>query len=229
MPVAFASARGGWGAVASPAPTAPAAPNTTPTPADNGGQIAVPNTSPEGATTQPATGQPFRAFASQAELDDFVKGSKSQAERAAIRKLAKDLGFEDAEEMRQALQSLRQGQGGGGEPSNTPETTATTTPAEGPNASARLAMAVKVGAELNLPVALINRLQGDTEEAMRADAQALLALVGSGGHRGPGIPPVPAGNSPVTFTRTQLQDAKFVRDNAAAIRQAAAQGRIVNS
>lgn len=231
MPVAFASVRGGWGAAASPAPAAPAATNTTPTPADNGGQIAVPNTSPEGATTQPATGQPFRAFASQAELDDFVKGSKSQAERAAIRKLAKDLGFEDAEEMRQALQSLRQGQGGDGPaPSpSTPETTATTTTAEGPSASARLAMAIKVGAEMNLPAALINRLQGDTEEEMRADAQQLLGMVGSGATRGPGIPPVPAGNSPVTFTRTQLQDAKFVRANAAAIRQAHAQGRIVNS
>lgn len=229
MPVEFASARGGWGAAASPAPAAPAAPTTTPTPADNGGQIAVPNTSPEGATPA-ATGQPLRSFATQAELDDFVKGAKSQAERAAIRKLAKDLGFEDAEEMRQTLQSLRQGQGGDGTPPpNTPESDATAASAGGPNASARLALALKVGAELNLPVALINRLQGDTEDEMRADAQALTALMGSGASRGPGVPPVPAGNRAVTFTRAQLQDPKFVRANAEAIQQAAREGRIVNN
>jgi hypothetical protein len=66
---------------------------------------------------------------------------------------------------------------------------------------------------------------------MKADAESLQALIGRGtpAARGPGIPPVPAGNQPVTFTAAQLGDAKFVRENANAIRQAATQGRIVRS
>lgn len=93
-------------------------------------------------------------------------------------------------------------------------------------------MAIKVGSELNLPVALVGRLQGDTEEAMKADAQTLLGLMDGnrpGNAHAPGIPPVPQAGQQITFTRTQLQDAKFVRANAEAIRKAAAEGRIVNS
>lgn len=193
---------------ATPAPSAPATPSAEPT---------------------QQTQEPYRAFASQDELDTFVKGAKSQAERSAVRKLAKDMGFEDADEMREALASLRQAQGG-----QQPAQPGAESPAQTaqPNADAtRLSMALKVGAELNLPAALISRLQGDSEEAMKADAEALIGLMGSGtpASRGPGIPPVPAGNQPVTFTRAQLGNAKFVRENADAIRQAAAQGRIVNS
>lgn len=211
-------------------------PNTPPTPAAGqpGGAVPTPQATPApsapatpAADTQPT--QPYRAFASQAELDEFVKGAKSQAGRAEIRKLAKDLGFEDADEMRDALATLRRAQGGG-QP-NTPGAEPPTTTAQPSADVTRLQLALKVGAELNLPAALIGRLQGDTEEAMKADAESLQALMGSGtpAARGPGIPPVPAGNQPVTFTREQLGDAKFVRANADAIRQAAAQGRIVNS
>lgn len=133
--------------------------------------------------------------------------------------------------MRDALATLRHAQGGGNLPPAPPATEPPATTASTSAETARLQMALKVGAELNLPAALINRLQGDTEAAMKADAESLVALMGSGtpANRMPGIPPVPAGNQPVTFTRTQLQDAKFVRENAEAIRQAASQGRIVNS
>lgn len=214
--------------------TTPTATPPTPAAGQPGGAVPTPpaTPAPQAQGQQPAAetpAQPYRAFASQDELDGFVKSAKSQAERAAVRKLAKDMGFEDADEMRETLQGLRRAQGGeqpaqpGAEP---PTQTAQ------PNAdAARLQLALKVGAELNLPAALIGRLQGETEEAMKADAEALQALMGGGtpASRGPGIPPVPAGNQPVTFTRAQLGNAKFVRENAEAIRQAAAQGRIVNS
>lgn len=200
--------------------------------------------SPAQPVTPPAAApQPYRAFADQKELDDFVKGAKTQAERSAIRKLAKDLGFEDADEMRDTLAALRQAQGGG--KPNTPEAQAqpaapgTSPAATAPNGGAvdstgaRLQMALEVGVELGLPATLIARLQGNDKEAMKADAQSLLALFGGNGgtqqSRGPGIPPVPPSNQAVTFTRTQLRDAKFVRENADAIRKAQAEGRIVES
>lgn len=234
MAIDFSPKRG-----STPTAAANAGTGTTPagaqTPAPNGGQPGQAAT-PTGATATPA-GQPFRSFTDQRELDAFVQGSKSQAERAAVRKLAKDMGFEDADEMREALQGLRQAQGG-----TVPMPAATATPsAPGTSGSvfappgadqvaARLQTALKVAAELNLPVALIARLQGASEEEMKADAQALLAVMGgSAAPRAPGIPAVPATGQQITFTRTQLQDPKFVRDNAAAIRKAHAEGRIVNS
>ena len=204
---------------------------TTPTPADNG---ATTQQGQPPATTTPATPaaeQPYKAFANQAELDSFVKGAKTQAERAGVRKLAKDLGFEDVDEMRETLASLRQAQGGGAaaSPGVAPETP--TSQATSQPDAARLQMALAVGTKLNLPAALIGRLQGGTEAEMEADATTLLGLMGGGAtqQRVPGIPPVPAGNQPVTFTQTQLQDPKFVRANIEAIRKASAEGRIVRS
>lgn len=127
--------------------------------------------------------------------------------------------------MRDALATLRQAQGAGAQAQpNTPET-----PAPASTQPNRLEMALAVGAELNLPVALINRLQGSTPEEMKADAQVLLGLMSNGQARAPGIPPVPAGTTPVTFTATQLKDPAFVREHAAAIQKAYAEGRIVRS
>lgn len=210
------------GAATTPATPAPAANGAT-TPA---GTQAPAQQAP--ATPAPAAAQPYRAFADQKELDDFVKGAKTQAERAGIRKLAKDLGFEDVDEMREALGTLRQAQGAGAQAQpNQPETPAAA--GTQANDAARLQMALTVGTKLNLPVALIGRLQGTTPEEMEADAQTLLALMGNGQARAPGIPPVPAGNTPVTFTATQLKDADFVRKNVAAIQAAAREGRIVRS
>lgn len=206
-------------------PNVPAGqPNGQPTPAATPAPSA-PATPPAEAGEQPQ--EPYRAFASQDELDNFVKGAKSQAERAAVRKLAKDMGFEDADEMREALATLRQSQGGGDQSPNTPGAESPATTAKPDAEATRLQLALKVGAELNLPAALISRLQGDTEEAMKADAEALKALVGSGtpASRGPGIPPVPEGNRPVTFTAEQLSDPAFVRENAQAIRQSRAMSR----
>lgn len=195
-----------------PAPTTPATPAPSSGPPVTGGATA-------------AAVQPYRAFADQKELDDFVKGAKTQAERSAIRKMAKDLGFEDADEMREALGTLRQAQGAGaGAQPNTPET-----PAAASNQPNRLEMALAVGTELNLPIALVNRLQGNTPEEMKADANILLGLMSNGQARPPGIPPVPAGTTPVTFTATQLKDPAFVREHTAAIQQAAREGRIVRS
>lgn len=135
--------------------------------------------------------------------------------------------------MRDTLSSLRQAQGGAGSPLGAPIVPgAAATPSDqGPSESARLTMALQVGAKLNLPVALISRLQGSTPEEMEADAQTLLGVMGSGATvaRGPGVPAVPAGGQPLTITRTQMQDPKFVRENADAIRRAKAEGRIVNS
>lgn len=213
----------------------------TAAPAENGAPPTPPAAPPaQAAQAQPAAEQatqPFRAFANQKELDEFVKGSKSQAGRAALKKLATDLGFEDADEMREALQTLRQAQGGAQpltptEPFDSaqgkPGAQAPTTQVD---QASRLQMALTVGAKLNLPAALIGRLQGSTPDEMEADAQTLLALMGSTTRQppGPGIPPPPGGNPPVTFTRAQLQDAKFVREHAAEIQAAAREGRIVRS
>lgn len=204
---------------------------STPTPAENGATTQQGQSPAATTPATPAAATPYRAFADQAELDSFVKSSKSQAERAAIRKLAKDMGFEDVDEMRESLQALRQAQGGGAaaSPAATPETPGS--PATNQPDAVRLQMALTVAAKLNLPVALVGRLQGGTEAEMEADAQTLLGLMGSGATpaRVPGIPPVPAGNQPVTFTQTQLQDPKFVRANSEAIRKAAAEGRLVRS
>lgn len=207
---------------------------TTPAPAENGAtptpQAAPPAQAAQAtpAAATPATEAPYRSFANQKELDEFVKGSKSQAGRAALKKLATDLGFEDADEMREALQGLRQAQGG----VLTPTEPGAQAPAgQGPDQASRLQMALGVGVKLNLPPALIGRLQGATPDEMEADAQTLLGLMGSNTAtpRGPGIPPPPNGNPPVTFTRTQLSDAKFVREHAAEIQAAAKEGRIVRS
>lgn len=207
---------------------------TTPAPAENGAtptpQAAPPAQAAQAQPQAEAAQTPFRAFASQKELDEFVKGSKSQAGRAALKKLATDLGFEDADEMRETLQTLRQAQGGN-QPLTPTEPGASAPTSQGPDQASRLLMALGVGVKLSLPATLIKRLQGNTPEEMEADAQELLGQMGSNTAtpRGPGIPPPPNGNPPVTFTRTQLSDAKFVREHAAEIQAAAKEGRIVRS
>lgn len=90
-------------------------------------------------------------------------------------------------------------------------------------------MALQVATERGLPTALVSRLQGNTAEEMAADADQLLGLVAGAGRAGPGIPPAPRSPQTTTFTRAQLRDPAFVRANAAAIQQAAREGRIVES
>lgn len=198
---------------------------TTPTPGEQ------PAAQPD-AGAQPAAQptQPYRAFATEADLTAFVQRSKNQAERSALRKLATDMGFEDADELKEALEPLRRGKGGTqtAQP-GTPVAPAQQGPTGSPQGAERLKMALNVGKSKNLPIAIVELLQGDSEEAMTAHADQLMALFASGANRTPGIPGAPQQNQPVTFTRAQLQDAKFVREHANEIRAAAREGRIVNS
>lgn len=142
---------------------------------------------------------------------------------------AKQAGFDDWAHLSETLTTLRQGASGQAtQPGAQPQPEQGTPAQQSPNDADRLRMAIQVGARLNLPAALVSRLQGDTAEAMEADAQQLLGLMGTGTPRA-GIPPAPQSQQPTTFTRQQLQDPAFVRANADAIRRAAAEGRIVNS
>lgn len=203
--------------------TTPAANNPDGQP-DAGAQTS--GTPDAGAQAQAAAtdAQPFRAFATEKDLQDFVKRSKSQAERAAVRKLAADLGFEDADELRDALEPLRKTPAS--EPGAQAQQPAAQQPA-GPSEADRLRMAINVGAKLNLPAALVNRLQGDTPEAMEADAQALVGLMQQPSRAG--IPGAPQTETRATFSRAQLSDPKFVREHQAEIMQASREGRIVDS
>lgn len=207
---------------------------TTSTPTDNGGQPGLQPTQPATPATPPTTQssaaqpvEPYRAFATEADLTAFITKSKKQAERAALRKLATDLGFEDADDLRDAVSGLRR--------ADTTQAAANqpTTPEQGsqqPTAAERLTLALTVAETKGLPVTLVQRLQGNTKEEMEADADRLLALLGGAVSLSRnGVPSTPTGNQPVTFTRAQLQDADFVRKNVAAIQQAAREGRIVNS
>lgn len=205
-------------------PTTPAAP-VPPAQTPDAGAVTTAAVTPAAET--PA--QPFKTFASQEELDKFMAKSKSQAGRKALNEQAKALGFEDWQDMEDSVAATRQ------PPAATPTPDAATpapaTPAGlplGTDEASRLRMALKVGSDLNLPAALVGRLQGATVEEMTADAQSLLGLM-TAPPRGPGIPPVPQQNQPVTFTRTQLQDPVFVREHQTEIMQAAREGRIVSS
>jgi len=201
-------------------PASPATPAATP----DAGAVTT------AAVTEPV--QPFRSFASQEDLDKFVSKSKRQAERKALNDQAKALGYEDWEEMSEALQPLRRaGSAASGDAPNaavTPGTAAATpaAPAQ-PDEASRLRMALQIGTELNVPTALVARLQGATADEMRADAQALMGLMTA--PRGPGIPPAVQQGHPVTFTRKQIQDPAYVREHQAEILQAAREGRIVDS
>lgn len=169
--------------------------------------------------------QAFRTFASQDELDDFVSDRARRAERSALNREAKELGFANWQELSTKLGAQRQG--AEGKPNQQPDKQQ---PAQtGPSEVERLRMALNVGQKLNLPAALVGRLQGTTLEEMEADAQALMGLFTAGQARAPGILPAPQTNQPATFTRQQLQDPEFVRKNKDAILEASRQGRIVNS
>lgn len=213
----------------------------------NGGQ--QPNT-PAGSQAQaqpaqpqtPPAGEPYRTFATQKELEDFFVDRAKRAERSGVRQLAKEFGFEDVDDFRDAVRTLRgpnSGAANGGQQqpgSQNPQSQPAGAP--GPD----LAMAIRVAAKLNLPATLIPRLQGGTDEEMEADAQSLMALMGQNGsaatpaqplpnaQRAPGIPPVPPTNQPVTLTRSFLrQNPQWVRANRAAVEAAQREGRIVDS
>ncbi len=206
---------------------------TTQTPAENGGtqpgsqSAANPPATP--LATQPGAAQsvePYRTFATEADLNRFMGDRAKRAERSALNRVARENGFEDWQDMNDALATIRR----------TPENAAAaqpTTPegSQPPDAAARLNLALSVAEAKGLPVTLVTRLQGNTKEDMEADADRLLALItasgGAVGHRG--VPGAPQGQQPVTFTQAQLSDPKFVREHQTEIRQAYAEGRIVRS
>lgn len=200
-------------------PTTPAAPVPPATTPDAGA------VTPAGQEPQ-APAQPFAVF----DTADAFNKRLDRESRKLLNKQAKALGFEDWQDMQESVAATRQ------PPAETP----TPGPAEGttaaapnqptaaqPDEASRLRMALQVGTKLNLPTALVGRLQGATAEEMEADAQALLGLMTA--PRGPGIPHAPTQGQPVTFTKTQLQNPAFVREHQAEIMQAAREGRIVDS
>jgi hypothetical protein len=158
-----------------------------------------------------------------------------------VRELARELGFEDVDEFRDAVRALRgpsSGAAGGGQnlPGSQPSQPIQPAAPQGQDWQ----MAVRVAAKLNLPATLIMRLQGGTEEEMEADAQQLLALFGQGNVTGaatpaspaprvPGIPPVQANNQPVTISRAYMRaNPEWVRQNRALVEAAAREKRIVD-
>lgn len=206
---------------------------TTPTPADNGGTqpnagqgAQAPQAGQEPAQT-PAN-EPFAIF----PTEQAFRQRLSREARKEMNTFAKQAGFDDWTHLSETLATLRQGANDQEQPAQgaqaQPEQAQAQQQQQGPNEAERLRMALQVGAKLNLPAALVARLQGNTPEAMESDAQQLLSLMGTGAQRA-GIPPVPQSQQPTTFTRQQLQDPAFVRANKDAIMRAAAEGRIVNS
>lgn len=189
-------------------------------------QIAVPtpNTEAGQPVAQPVTEAPapFAVFQDAKAFNQRL----ARETRKQMNEQAKAAGFDDWAHMQETLGALRQAPTA----AVTPEAV---TPVAQPQApvlpdeAARLRMAIQTGTKLNLPTALVLRLQGETVAEMEADAQSLLGLMTA--PRGPGIPNVPQANQPVTFTKAQLQDAKFVREHKDEILRASREGRIVDS
>lgn len=198
-----------------------------------------PNNQAGGATPQPTgdanpnnqaddsqSSGPFMQFADQAALDAFMAKRVDRAQRNALDAAATGAGFENWQQMNDRLTAIQNAVNPDQAQTDNTEPTA---PQTGPD----LNMALSVAAEKGLPVQLVSRLQGANREEMLADADQLLALVNvtptQTAPTGPGIPATPTDNQRVTFTRAQLQDPVFVRDNKDAIMQASQEGRIVDS
>lgn len=78
----------------------------------------------------------------------------------------------------------------------------------------RTAMLSKVGVDLKVPPQLMSFIQGDTDEAMRASATALIAGIGPGPSIGGSTNP-PAGNAaPKVYTAQELREMKPEQINA---------------
>jgi hypothetical protein len=201
-----------------PTPTQPTA---TEPEAPNAGA----STAAEPIAETPTQAEPFAVFPDAASFEKRL----NRDARKQMNKHAKDLGYDDWQHMSDELTAQRQAATPAPEP--TPAADAPKQPETAPSGvseAQRLRMALSVGEEFTLPVALIELLKGETVEAMTAHAQRLVAIVQQSQGRQPGIPAVPQGGKPVTFSRAQLSDAAFVRDHQADILRAAKEGRIVN-
>lgn len=161
-----------------------------------------------------AANQPFAIFPDSASFKARVDREARQLQD----KTAKELGYDSFEAMKTTLQAAR------------PIKKEEDQPVQS-NEADRFRLMLQVGAEINLPAALISRLQGNTADELKADAERLQALFQSNQQQQQqpkqGIPNAPQGNSqPVTFTKEQLTNAAFVRENQVAIMAAARDGRI---
>lgn len=236
-------------------PQAPAivpsgAPATQPNagPGGNGGQaLNTPAPQPQGPALpqQDTPAAPYRTFNTQEELDGFFADRAKRAQRSAIRELAKEFGFEDVDELRDAIGAIRgprnggaANNGGGNQPGG--QNNAQAQP--GAPAAPDLQTLLRVAAKYNVPAALIGRLSGATEQELEQDAQTLLAAIpGAAAHaapsspnsqqaRQPGIPAADNSNQPVTITRSWMRDnPAWVRANRALVDEAQRTGRIVDS
>lgn len=180
----------------------------------------------EQPATEQAQEQPFAVFKDAKAFNQRL----DRETRKRLNESAKQAGFDDWQHMQESLAALRQPPAKQDVPEN-PQGAPEATPAPanvqtGTDEAQRLRMALSVASELNLPTALVMRLQGSTPEEMKADAQQLLGLFQQ--PRSPGIPQTPRPNGPTTYTRAQLQNPAFVREHMADIRRAAAEGRIVD-
>lgn len=193
-------------------------------PGSGTGATPAASTTGDGGQQTPGNQQsePFAIFEN---ADAFNKRMAREAKKQ-MNAAASALGFESWEQMQGVFRPNQTGDGG------QQQQPGITTNAQGAgNEAERLRMALSIAQKMNIPAALIGRLQGDTPEDMEADAAALMALVSGQTPATPTqrIPSAPNQERAVTFTRTQLQDAAFVRANTEAIRAAAREGRIVNS
>lgn len=234
-------------------PTTPTTPATPQTPqAGDSGQTAAPDSgqptntpagqpqAPNAQPQTPAAGEPYRVFATQAELDTFMVDRANRAKKAGIKELAKELGFEDVDDFRDAIRSIRGPNGGAASGSQNQPGGQSPQQAPAGHSGADLGVKLKVAAKMGLPADLVYRLVGETEEELEADAQSLLTrLNGQNGGaattapttpKGPGIPPTTPNNPPVTLTRSFLAaNPAWVRANRAQVEAAAREGRIVDS
>lgn len=179
------------------------------TPNTEGQQVGQDNQSNQQPAQSAQPTQPFAIFPDStsfnARLDREVRKNNE--------KLAKDLGYESFDAMKSVIPQRQQAQ-----------------PAQSAQPDNRLQTALAVAVEMNLPSNLVNRLQGNTPEEMKADAESLMKLLGGAQQQPakPTIPNAPTGSGqPATFTRAQMSNPVFVRENQAAIMQAAREGRIL--
>jgi hypothetical protein len=189
-----------------------------PTPDAGAGQTTEQN--PDAGGNQ--AGQPFAVFPN---AESFNKRVDREA-RQALDREARAAGFDNWQALLEHRTQPPAAPAPG--PAQTPEPE--TAPAQAPatiDEAARLRLAIEIGGDLGLAPALLARLQGNTREEIQADAERLAGAIQQ--PRGPGIPPAPRNNQTVTFTRAQLQNPAFVRENAAAIQQAAREGRIADA
>lgn len=183
------------------------------TPNTEGQQVGQDNQSNQQPAQSAQPTQPFAIFPDStsfnARLDREVRKTQE--------KLAKDLGYESFDAMKSVIPQRQQA-------------AQSTQPTQSAQPDNRLQTALAVAVDMGLPVNLVNRLQGNTPEEMKADAESLIKLLGGAQQQPakPTIPSAPSGNGqPVTFTRAQMGDPAFVRENKALIMQAAREGRIL--